>query len=90
MVCQFCLRTFIYSNFQGNYSVRIIIYCSLKMGADINAVNNSGDTPLHIAVRSGFTLLASRLVDVGADVTIQNLQALTPWQSALVSDLATF
>lgn len=57
------------------------------MRADINVLNHAGDSPLHLAVRSGFTLLASRLVDAGADVTIQNKQALTPWQSALVSYL---
>jgi len=57
------------------------------MGANVNMVNNAGDSPLHIAVRAGFTSIAALLIESGADVMAKNTQAMTAWQCAQVSNI---
>ena len=44
----------------------------IKEGADVNAQNNKGDTPLHMAVGSGQIDLVELLISEGADVKITN------------------
>ncbi|GMH51731.1 hypothetical protein TL16_g01072 [Triparma laevis f. inornata] len=52
-----------------------IVKLSLKMGADINATNNAGNTALHFCYMYGFgSNLAGYLIEKGADDGIRNLR----------------
>jgi ankyrin repeat protein len=57
----------------------------IAAGADVNAVNEAGDTPLHLVAESVFEKdpaaaveLAARLVRAGADVAARNVAGKTP------------
>jgi ankyrin repeat protein len=54
---------------QGISERGVIRYLS-EHGADMEAVNTQGDTPLLIAIRQGNHKLAKHLVNYGADVTV--------------------
>lgn len=53
----------------------------LEHGADINAVNNAGDTAVHLAAASGFTTIVQLLADRGANLNVKNQRGLTPLAS---------
>jgi ankyrin repeat protein len=57
-----------------------LAYC-LELGADVNAMNSSGDTPLHLSVASPATV--EFLVARGANINIKNKQGRTPLDLAL-------
>ena len=50
----------------------------LRQKADVNFVNEHGNTPLHYACFWGYTDIAEELIDAGALVTIQNKYQETP------------
>jgi ankyrin repeat protein len=50
----------------------------VQRGADVNATNEAGLTPLHIAVLDGQRLLTKRLIDLGADVDVADDHGRTP------------
>ena len=54
-----------------------------KQGADISAKDQSGVTPLHIAVGNEQRLLTKRLIDLGADVDIVDDDGNTPLSLAI-------
>jgi hypothetical protein len=62
----------------------VLQFVYFKMGANVNAVNNAGDSPLHIGVRAGYSSLVVILMECGADVMTKNMQAMTAWQCAQV------
>jgi len=45
-----------------------IVELLIAEGADVNAENDSGDTPLHWAAMEGHTKVAELLITTGADV----------------------
>lgn len=49
-----------------------------KRGIDVNAADQDGEPPLHLAVSLGDVKLARRLIIVGADVNATNAAGLTP------------
>ena len=53
----------------------------LKQGADVNALNNEGDTPLMLAITNDNFEIISFLVDNGANINFQNSQ--TPLMLAI-------
>lgn len=55
----------------------------LREGADINALNANGRTPIHIAVANDQVLLAARLLRAGADVNRPDSGGRTPLAFAL-------
>ncbi len=86
-------ETYIYSNFYNIniyifemyindlYSFLIVyIYISLK-GADIDAQNYNGETPLYLACSQNEKEVVQILLDKGADYTIPNRYKKTPSQS---------
>jgi ankyrin repeat protein len=56
-----------------------------SLGADVNARNQDGDAPLHIAVGGDRRLLTKRLIDLGADVDALDGQGRTPLSIATAS-----
>jgi len=54
-----------------------------QRGADVSAEDQSGATPLHIAVGNGQRLLAKRLIDLGADVDTLDGGGRTPLSIAI-------
>lgn len=61
-------------------------------GANINALNNDNDTPLHTAIsvekeQSITVSLVNEFVRLGADTTIRNKLGLTPFTKALFYDM---
>ncbi|MGV8125180.1 MAG: ankyrin repeat domain-containing protein [Candidatus Xenobiia bacterium LiM19] len=50
----------------------------VSRGADVNATDNLGDTPLHIAARNGRGEIARALIEGGAEVNPRNKAGLTP------------
>lgn len=55
----------------------------LKHGADIHAVNNHGETPLHTCTDPYWT---SRLIELGANIHAKTVQGHTPAHCAAIQD----
>ena len=59
----------------------------LESGADVNAVGESGATPLHLAARwARDPAVIAVLVDTGADVNARDSSGETPLRSAVLAD----
>jgi uncharacterized protein len=54
------------------------VAAALELGADVNAVNNDGDTALHLAASLALNKVVQLLVDRGAKLDIKNKRELTP------------
>jgi ankyrin repeat protein len=61
---------------QGNPDRDVVSYL-VKHGADTEARDDNGDTPLLLAVRGGHLRLARHLVDRGADVNVSDREGRT-------------
>jgi ankyrin repeat protein len=70
-----------YSNWGEADSLQAIDYL-LGLGADVNAANQAGQTPLHGAAYMGGTALVQRLVERGARINAQDAQGQTPYRIA--------
>ena len=55
----------------------------LEHGADLNARNNFGETPLYQAVANGTAEVVRVLLEHGANVGVENNKGKTPYQAAL-------
>ncbi len=55
----------------------------LDAGADVNAVNNQGDTALHGAAQKGYDQVVQFLVDHGAKLDIKDKRGHTPLDAAM-------
>jgi ankyrin repeat protein len=54
----------------------------LAKGANINAVDENGHSPLLISLLLRHWDVAELLIERGADVLIQNKEGITPWKAA--------
>ena len=64
----------------------VMLELLLKNGADINATNLSGFTPLHHAAEAGAIEAATFLLKMGADKTLQTKNHRTALEIAAISD----
>jgi ankyrin repeat protein len=55
----------------------------VDLGADVNAGNQAGDTPLHLAAGQGLLSVAQLLAAHGADLEAKNKRGLTPLAVAI-------
>ena len=55
----------------------------LLKGADANAANNNGDTPLHLSALAGNAQTVEILINNGANINARNMQGITPIYCAL-------
>src|SRR4051794_16402256 len=71
-------------NWEKRFSpnAKVLVEC----GADVNARNDSGLTPLYPAVVSNKIEVVKVLVDYGADVNARNDKAWTPLHSAVLAN----
>jgi len=71
----------------------LIVDALLSSGADVNARNHDGDTPLHCAARLGYCGVMARLLNAGSNVNAKNFSRSTPllvaihWQNRQVAGL---
>ena len=56
----------------------------LKLGANLNVRNKSGDTPLHIAVEEGRIEIVEILLEAGADIQVEDHENNTPLHLAAI------
>jgi uncharacterized protein len=63
---------------EGESQVHSAMMVALAAGADVNAVNRTGDAAIHFAVTMGFDSVVQLLADKGADVNVKNKRGLTP------------
>jgi len=68
----------------GEKAVECILIL-LERGVNLNTQNKCGETPLHCAVKTGYTPLVTTLVNRGADIEIQNLEYITPYDIAIAN-----
>ena len=62
------------------------LQASLLAGADVNLVDEEGDTALHVAARAGCLLICEELLKHGADALIRNKKNRTPAGQARLDD----
>ena len=55
-------------------------------GGNVNAQNNSGDTPLYVAVSRSNAIIVKTLLQCGADPTITNKRGDTPDKAPMLGD----
>jgi len=60
----------------------LVAQALLRHGADIEAHDKNGDTPLHRAVKCGHVDMVAFLLSQGADVQAKTKSGQTPWQMA--------
>lgn len=60
----------------------------IKLGANVNALNDDKETPLHIATESNNADIVKLLLENGADVNAKNDHEATPLYYAKTSDVA--
>jgi hypothetical protein len=65
-----------------NANFRNIFDFLVKQGADINAADDAGNTPLIVAIEEGYRLPAKRLIELGADVNLPAADGRTPLSAA--------
>lgn len=65
----------------------VVVKLLLRAGADVNVVNDKGETALHYATdRPDSHTVAKMLIDAGADVNVIAKSGLTPLHLALMKD----
>lgn len=62
---------------------RDVIRFLVRRGAQINSLDESGNTPLIIAVKNGQRLVAKHLIDSNADVNVTSKDGITPLSTAI-------
>jgi hypothetical protein len=60
-----------------------VVRLLIAKGAEINATNNEGDTPLHLAAQWACEKNVQLLIAEGADLNLKNLAGDTPLDSAI-------
>lgn len=57
----------------------------IERGADVNAVNDGGWTPLHHAIEKGHENVVRMLIGAGANVNVRQNDGWTPLHQAVAS-----
>src|SRR6266850_2782251 len=75
-----------YTKHQIRY-LNVVVRFLLEQGADVNACDYYGFTPLHLASRNGMLEVARLLVEHGADINAEDNEGMTPLKVASGRDI---
>jgi hypothetical protein len=62
--------------------VREAVEAAVRLGGDVNAASQAGDTALHVAAALGYDTVVQLLVERGARVNVKNKRGITPLVAA--------
>ena len=65
-------------NVPTNLSLHLVLDSLIEKGADVNATDDNGQTPLHLALHNEHPEMAKLLIKKGADVNAKNKWGDTP------------
>ncbi|KAJ8676368.1 hypothetical protein QAD02_012155 [Eretmocerus hayati] len=65
--------------FSKPYHMKVIIMLLRELDIDLNSQNSDGETALHIATKRHLSLLISKLLRHGADISVENVNGDTPF-----------
>ena len=58
--------------------MREAVRAAVRLGGDVNAANQAGDTALHVAAALGYDTVVQLLAEHGANVNVKNKRGITP------------
>jgi hypothetical protein len=77
------LGTSFYKNKLTNVQMSAMVKAFLRMGYEVNEMENNGNHPLHIAIKKGYDDIAMLLIQHKADINLRDRSGFDPFELAI-------